>query len=81
MITPQERDRILAAVSDRAERNEVRMILLAARDRAYFFENVKEMRRLQVEYFKTRDRGVLERCKALEQSVDEALAGGQANLF
>ena len=34
---------------------------------------VKEMRKLQTEYFRTRDKEVLRKCKAVENMVDEYL--------
>lgn len=38
-----------------------------------FIENVREMRRWQKEYFKTRDYKVLAKAKNYEKSVDEML--------
>ncbi|MDX2255554.1 MAG: hypothetical protein NW214_08575 [Pseudanabaenaceae cyanobacterium bins.39] len=35
-----------------------------------FLETVKEMRQLQTEYFKTRDRSTLDRCRFIEKVVD-----------
>lgn len=35
-----------------------------------FFDKVALMRRLQQEYFKTRDKSVLEKCKVVEKEVD-----------
>lgn len=35
-----------------------------------FFDKVALMRRLQQEYFKTRNKSVLEQCKAVEKEVD-----------
>lgn len=35
-----------------------------------FFDKVALMRRLQKEYFKTRNKSVLEQCKAVEKEVD-----------
>jgi len=40
---------------------------------------VAEMRRLQKEYFKTRDTAVLKVAKGLEYQVDEALKGNDFN--
>lgn len=38
-----------------------------------FIQAVKEMRKLQIEYFRTRDKVVLRKCKAVENMVDEFL--------
>ena len=35
-----------------------------------FFDKVTLMRRLQQEYFKTRSKSVLEKCKVVEKEVD-----------
>lgn len=35
-----------------------------------FVETVAEMRRLQKEYFRTRDKGILDRCRFIERQVD-----------
>lgn len=42
---------------------------------------VAEMRKLQKEYFKTRDGAVLKAAKDLERQVDEALGNNQFNAF
>ena len=34
---------------------------------------VAQMRQLQKDYFKTRDRGILAKCKEIEQKVDKAI--------
>lgn len=34
----------------------------------------KEMRKLQIEYFRTRDKAVLQKCRQVERMVDELLA-------
>lgn len=39
-----------------------------------FIELVREMRNAQIEYFKTRDKHVLQRSKELERKVDSFLA-------
>ena len=39
-----------------------------------FIELVREMRNAQKEYFKTRDKNVLQRSKELEREVDSFLA-------
>jgi hypothetical protein len=39
-----------------------------------FIELVREMRNAQKEYFKTRDKNVLQRSKELERKVDSFLA-------
>ena len=44
--------------------------------RARFVDRVLTMRKLQREYFKSRDGGVLQRAKAAEKRVDEALEPG-----
>ncbi len=41
-----------------------------------FIDLVRKMRGAQKEYFKTRDKYVLEKSKALERQVDKALAEG-----
>lgn len=55
-----------------------------------FFDKVALMRRLQQEYFKTRSKSVLEKCKTVEKEVDveikrvNAILGNQPieqNLF
>jgi len=55
-----------------------------------FFDKVALMRRLQQEYFKTRSKSVLEKCKVVEKEVDveikrvNAIIGNQPieqNLF
>ena len=55
-----------------------------------FFDKVALMRRLQQEYFKTRDKSVLEKCKVVEKEIDveikrvNAIIGNQPieqNLF
>lgn len=38
-----------------------------------FFDKVALMRQLQKEYFKTRNKSVLEQCKAVEKEVDVEL--------
>lgn len=40
----------------------------------YFYYKVRKMRALQREYFKTRDKQVLQRSKALEKEIDEEIA-------
>lgn len=35
-----------------------------------FLETVKEMRELQKQYFQTRDKGILDRCRFIEKVVD-----------
>lgn len=42
-----------------------------------FIQKVAEMRRLQREYFASRDRYTLMACKAAEREVDEFLLKGQ----
>lgn len=39
-----------------------------------FFDRVVQLRRFQKEYFKTRDKGVLQQAKALEQEIDNEIA-------
>lgn len=39
----------------------------------YFFYKVRKMRALQREYFKTRDKQVLQRSKAIEKDIDEEI--------
>lgn len=39
-----------------------------------FVDKVRTMRDAQKEYFKTRSRSVLEKCKQLEREVDDELA-------
>lgn len=38
-----------------------------------FIQAVKEMRKLQDEYFRTRDKEVLRKCKSVEKQVDKLL--------
>lgn len=45
-----------------------------------FYSLVKEMRKAQKEYFRTRSKDSLMKSKALEKQVDEVLSG-QATLF
>lgn len=47
----------------------------ALADHAKLLEMVKEVRRLQVAYFKTRDSVVLRKCKAAERILDDLLEG------
>ena len=46
---------------------------LAPEEQAEFVALVREMRQAQKEYFKTRDRDVLNRSKSLERQVDKAI--------
>ncbi|MEO1082426.1 MAG: hypothetical protein AAFY29_22920 [Pseudomonadota bacterium] len=47
-----------------------------------FMSLVQRMRDAQTEYFRTRDRNVLQRSKALEREVDEAIrTATQMGLF
>lgn len=39
-----------------------------------FLETVAEMRKLQKEYFRTRDTGILDRCRFAERLVDLHIA-------
>ena len=39
-----------------------------------FYEAVRNMRSLQIEYFKEHDRLILQRCKAAERAVDKFIA-------
>jgi hypothetical protein len=39
-----------------------------------FLETVAQMRKLQKEYFATRDKGILDRCKFAERLVDLHIA-------
>lgn len=47
---------------------------------AEFYSLVREMRKAQIEYFRTRSQDSLKRSKALEKKVDEALSG-QVTIF
>jgi hypothetical protein len=44
-----------------------------------FIDLVRQMRTAQKEYFKTRDKGVLERSKSLERQVDRYIVEQTAN--
>lgn len=45
-----------------------------------FHRLVKDMRSLQKEYFKTKDKEVLMKCKALEKEIDGILFKNQSTL-
>ncbi len=42
-------------------------------DKIQFMEAVQNMRSLQKEYFRNRDRLILQRCKASEKAIDDYL--------
>lgn len=52
-----------------------------------FIDNVEDMRKMQREYFRTRNTVLLQDCKSVEQTVDREIAqyreqqSGQTNLF
>lgn len=42
-------------------------------DKKQFYDKVVEMRRLQKEYFRTRDKNILKRSKAAEKEIDDEI--------